>query len=148
MLKRIIILLTLYSTIVHAGHLNVLLVDDREDLISSAQFFYRILELDYFRSFKVESFSKKRRIGNYSNGFNHRMGMSGGYPPSVYEMKVVAPGYEVFTWMQTWPNDEDFKTVRLRKLRSHVQDEHQSQNNNYYSSNTNTSSSNSQWLDR
>jgi|GEM_PF-6255079 len=105
-----------------AEYLHVKLVDERESLVSGAKFYWKYPQWQDYKAFgenglgSVETYGQLQRFGNYSQPFNYRVGKSSN-PDRTIDLKIVAPGYEVYTWSQTWPASRpEFKTITLQRL--------------------------------
>ncbi|WP_309400020.1 hypothetical protein [Cerasicoccus maritimus] len=129
LLYILILGLTLQSA--QAGYLFLKLVDERERLVKDAQFYWKYPDEASYRAFgdqgigTVDAYSRLQRYQNYTQPYNYRLGKSSS-PTRMIDLKIVAPGYEVQQWSQTWPNrNPGFQTIVLNPVRSKSQDRHE-----------------------
>jgi hypothetical protein len=107
-----------------AGYMYIKLVDERETLIEGAKFYWKYPNEQSYRKFgdqgvgSIAAYSDSSYLDNYSHPFNYRIGKSTN-PDRSIDLKIVAPGYELHQWSQTWPtnNSPQFKTIVLERLR-------------------------------
>src|ERR1700690_426968 len=91
-----------------AGVLYVKLVDERENPVANAVFYFNYDPNGYvpFSSMgEQQGDGSLRRYDATGWIYNYKIGL--GTSLSELDLKVVAPGYKVKSWTQAWPNTQD-----------------------------------------